>query len=171
MEINIFGWVFLICSGAILLLGYLIVVTVQTITCEDWKETKTAKMIGLVVFIAYACFACTFGGSKVSEVKASHWNNFSYNIVSLERSSEVAGRFILGTGSVESTQYYYFYQDLGNNNYKLGNLNHKYTYIHEYTDSEAIHTPCIYEWKEPNTFSVYYTIYVPVNTIIKEYHI
>lgn len=115
-------------------------------------------------------FGLIFGHVKLAEIKQSHWNSFKYNIVSLERDAGVESSFVLGSGIIETKQYYFFYQQIDNFNYKLHRADVAYSYIYEYDNTSDIQTPCLYEWKKSNSFNICYTIYVPQGTILQEYH-
>lgn len=58
------------------------------------------------------------------------WSN-SIPIVSLKTESTLQGSFILGCGSVESSELYYFMEDLGNNKYCRASANTYNTIIKE----------------------------------------
>lgn len=95
-------------------------------------------------------------------------------IVSLERDSNIKGSFILGTGSIEEIDYYYMYNNLKNNTYKLFKLPCK-EYIIRETDEVL---PGIRKVKITKTFWKFYLIEeenekiinVPKGTIIKEFN-
>ena len=87
-------------------------------------------------------------------------------IVSLERDDVVDGKFFLGSGAINDRQYYFYYQKLGENTYKLGKLECSEVYIVE-TDQ---YEPSVYEIKEKNNWK-YYNIYVPFGTMVVSYSV
>lgn len=86
------------------------------------------------------------------------------DIMSISRDSGVEGHFTLGSGSVKSVQYYFYYYET-DKGVKLGKIGSDNTYIIETNE----YSPSIYEVKESHTFQHYYNLYVPYGTIITTY--
>lgn len=105
------------------------------------------------------------GVSNLNTYRLYSYEKILYEIVSLERSNNVEGSFFLGSGHVDSVEYYYFYTPT-NKGYKLEKKSHDRTYIVE-DDST---TPCLKAIKEVNAWNEYYVLIVPTNTIIREFH-
>ena len=126
--------------------------------CLGWLITSSVITVGCIV-------TTIIGAVGLGERYRASYNNYKYNIVSLERDSSIEGRFCLGSGYIEGSQYYYFYTETSKGLH-LEKLSHKYTFLVE-TDE---YTPSVYDWKEPNCWNHYFTIYCPVGTIVKEFH-
>ena len=132
----------------------------------DWNGHFKKKIgIPIISICMSIIIGCMFPGIFMSQkVKYDSWSQFEYNIVSLERSSEVEGHFFIGSGHVNGTQYYYYYRET-DKGYKLEKARTDYTYLIE-TDTI---TPSLYLCKDSGEIDSYYKIYCPVGTIIKEY--
>jgi len=120
-----------------------------------------AIISGIIAFISSASLtasACLFPQWKES------YNYKMANILSISRESEVEGRFVLGSGSIKETQYYFYYYET-NMGVKLGKIDASKTYIIETSEYE----PCIYDTKIGDSFEQYYTLYVPYNTLVTNY--
>lgn len=89
-------------------------------------------------------------------------NEHIANIVSIKRSAEVEGSFCLGSGYVDSKQYYFYYCEVEPNKFKLGKIETDRSYIIEDNDK----TPSIYKLKAKGEWTYHYDIYVPVGTIL-----
>ena len=126
--------------------------------CLGWLITSSVIAVGCIV-------TTIIGAVGLSERYRASYNNHKYNIVSLERDSSVEGRFCLGSGYIEGSQYYYFYTETSKGLH-LEKLSHEYTFLVE-TDE---YTPSVYDWKESNCWNHYFTIYCPVGTVVKEFH-
>ena len=127
-------------------------------SCLGWLITSSVITVGCIV-------TSIIGGVGLGKRYRASYNNHKYNIVSLERDSSVEGRFCLGSGYVEGHQYYYFHIET-QKGLHLEKLSHEYTFLVE-TDE---YTPSVYDWKEPNCWEHYFTIYCPVGTVMKEFH-
>lgn len=139
---------------------------------EELAEAKKirlkyrAKLVGIWVACALLTATLITGGCHCCRVyKRDSFRNYITEIISLERDSEVSGSFFLGSGTVKEEQYYYFYVPT-NRGYKLDSKRCKETYI---VEDDTI-TPCLYSCKEAGSYSEYYQLYVPTNTVVKEYH-
>lgn len=139
---------------------------------EELAEAKKnrakhrAKLVGVWMAAALLTATLITGGCHCCRVyKRDSFQNYVTEIISLERDSEISGSFFLGSGSVKEEQYYYFYipTDRG---YKLDSKKCKETYI---VEDDTI-TPCLYSCKDAGSYSEYYQLYVPTNTVVKEYH-
>ena len=175
MEENTMGWLFLIIAGGVFGLAFIITALVLIgyglDENQSWyykKEAKT-KFIWSGIVAALGLFCCIFGptkgGVEIGNVYNKTYNYTKYEIVSIEKNSEVEGHFTLGSGYINSDKVYYFYTitDIG---YKLESANYKYTYLVE--DSSV--TPHVQHIKEAKSYSSYYIIYCPEGTIVKEFH-
>lgn len=127
-------------------------------SCLGWLITSSVIAVGCIV-------TAIIGAVGLGERYRASYNNHKYNIVSLERDYSVEGRFCLGSGYIEGSQYYYFYTETSRGLH-LEKLSHEYTFLVE-TDE---YTPSVYDWKESNCWKHYFTIYCPVGTIVKEFH-
>ncbi len=168
---EISGWVILIVLGGMLggigiffLLGFIV----------DWisgefKEDKTITKISflsLIVLVTGTILGCSlgFGITNKNKIIKSEYNEFMYEIVSLERKFEIHGQFVLGTGSVNSKQVYYVYKKT-DSGYKLESLDTEFTYIRESNDV----TPGVYHWKASGDTKSYYHIWCPEGTVVQQY--
>ena len=93
--------------------------------------------------------------SEIVEVQYEH-------IYSLDFDSEVKGHFVLGSGSVSSDNYYYFYTKNSKDLFSLEKIKvESNVYLKESNTS-----PKVEERKDANSTEIYVVIYVPVGTII-----
>ena len=135
---------------------------------EYTKETRRDLLkFGIPILIACVVLGICipFGVHSMNSYKMFAYDKVICEIVSLNRQSDIEGSFFLGTGRVESKEYYYFYTPT-NKGYKLEKRSHERTYIVE-DDSVS---PCLKEVKETNNWYEYYVLVVPTNTVVKEFH-
>jgi hypothetical protein len=116
------------------------------------------------IFLSFTCLYCIPRTSIIEQDK----------IVSLISKDQMSGSFVLGCGNVGEIEYYYFYKDLGNDNYKRDRVNVSECIIEE---NDNI-SPCFqYEKvvpKNPNyqsfeLFTKNKKLIVPKNTIIRSF--
>lgn len=134
-----------------------------------YKREAKIKFIWSGIQAVIGLFCCIFGptkgGIEMNNVYNKTYNYTRYEIVSIEKNSDVEGRFALGSGYIGSDKVYYFYT-VTNVGYKLESASYKYTYLVE--DSSV--TPHVQHIKEAKSYSSYYVIYCPEGTIVKEFH-
>ncbi len=83
---------------------------------------RCAATFFLVVFAALVFALGILFASIISLVVPSQWTGpESTKLVSLRNSDCVSGHFFLGTGSIDATQYYFFYKEAGEG-YKPGKI-------------------------------------------------
>ena len=180
-EINA-GWVLLIviggfvCLFSILFLLYYIFEQVPSEAYYCWdrfshKERKRAISSYLAVVFTWASITATalgcalgFGIKGINDDIAREFDYKVYDIVSLERDSEVHGAFALGYGHVDEHPVYYFYIET-DKGYKLKSIETEYTYIQENDEIE----PSIYHYKKSGEEYSHYTIYCPTGTVVRDY--
>lgn len=119
--------------------------------------------IGLVVILGYSEFA----DYKEFEKRDVYIN-------SINRGSEMNGNFFLGSGSIDTKQYYFYYYK-STYGYKLSKIEAYNTYIVETNDMkpQIVKTYKDYDdgfisLKDGNV-SIRNIIYVPKNTIVKDF--
>lgn len=109
-------------------------------------------------------------------------NNYSTEIISLNKEYMLDGNFILGSGVISQTRYYFFYQKIGSNTFKETHIPVNDTVICEdvleTNDYPKINwITKIHEspkWlrlgirDRHETLPISYTIHVPKNTIVRE---
>ena len=183
LEINI-GWILLIIMGVALCL--LSIVLLMFYIFEqmpsnayyfwDWdrfnhKERKRAISSYLAVVFTWASITATalgcslgFGIKGINDDIAREYDYKVYDIVSLERDSELHGSFALGYGHVDECPVYYFYIET-DKGYKLKSIETEYTYIQENDDIE----PSVYHYKKSGEHYSHYTIYCPTGTVVRDY--
>ena len=83
-------------------------------------------------------------------------------IYSLSLHDNVEGHFCLGSGSINTENYYYFYIDSKYDTYQLTKLKNKGNVYIKESDT----TPKVVERKDANSTEIYYIIYVPVGTVV-----
>lgn len=103
----------------------------------------------------------------------------SFPIVSIERDSLIHGSFFLGTGSIDEVMYYFAYTQLSDGGFYLAKMRISRSIIYE-TDSAKPYVrvwwntaECLtsqFDWGN-SPFWKRIEIYVPKNTIIKEFHL
>ena len=181
-ELNV-GWILLFIFGSIAIIGLLALLIGQIVVTyfldADYQYGSTYykrcdlkhKIIENIItsflallFVATTSLVLSFGITGILNDYNREYDNKVYDIVSLERNSEVHGSFALGYGHVDECPVYYFYIET-DNGYKLESLGTEYTYIQENDDIE----PSIYHYKKSGEFYSYYTIYCPTNTIVRDY--
>lgn len=128
-------------------------------------------LFNIVVLYVYFGVSCILWLSISKEEE--EYSGKYIPIVSLERGYSVKGNFVLGTGSIEGEEYYYMYNSLGDNTYKLFKLP-----CDEYVVKETNEIPPgIRKIKITRTLGKLYSIdeedekiiNVPKGTIIKEF--
>jgi hypothetical protein len=101
-----------------------------------------------------------------------------HEIVSIKQDGETQGQmtmFIIGSGFINETQYYFFYEQQGKNRYKLNKVPTDNSIIiesdatpsYKYFNYEP-HQSC-YDWILFCSVQDKYEIYVPFGTIIKDF--
>lgn len=165
------GWMLLIIFGSIIGCAGLLAVGAFALCwiTGEFKEDKTIHKIsvfGTLVLVTGAILGCSlgFGITNKNNVIKSEYNDLMYEIVSLERGSEIHGSFVLGTGSINSKQVYYVYKKT-TSGYKLESVDTEFTYIRESNDV----TPGVYHWKASGDFRSYYHIWCPEGTVVQQY--
>ena len=102
---------------------------------------------------------------------------YTQPIVSLKSSSTVSGSFCLGSGTIKEKDYYFYYADLDNNQYKMEKVEAYNTIIQETNERSpqiiiTIDRRNPPKWVGKNWMDIQDTksiiIYVPVGTIIRQ---
>jgi len=109
----------------IILISSLIVGTKGAISIWYFEDLFDSILLSLMIMILSVTigFGIFYGISSSIIIGCPNETNIkSYNIVSLKTSSSIRGDFCLGTGTIKEIQYYVFYKDLGNDNYRLGRI-------------------------------------------------
>ena len=133
---------------------------------DRWSCDKEDAGIGMIMAGIFGTFALalTIVGACYYPKYQTPSKTHITDIMSISRGSSVEGHFVLGTGAIEETNYYFYYYE-ADKGIKLGKVSADKTYIVE-TDEFV---PSIYEIKEANTFLTYNTLYVPVGTVMTVY--
>lgn len=140
--------------------------------CNRITDNILLSILFNVLVSVFYCFLSFYLWFLISNKKEEHSGKY-IPIVSLERGSNIEGHFILGSGSIKEEDYYYMYNDLGNNTFKLIKFP-----CNEYTIKETDEVPPgIRKLKVTRTFGILYLIEeenekiinVPKGTIIKEF--
>lgn len=132
------------------------------------KKRKTCKIWFLVLI---ACIVVSEGAFlsvgiyNTSTYYKSEKDDTICEIVSLDRSSDMDGSFFLGSGHIDSVEYYYFYKTT-DKGLMLDKLRHDKAYLVE----DNSRTPCVHKVKDKDTWDEYYQIICPENTVVKEFH-
>lgn len=106
---------------------------------------------------------------------ATYKDRCTHSIVSIRTENQTEGSFFLGTGHVEGTSYYFYYADLGDNQYQLCQVPTNRTVIREADESpEILIKVKTFDdgwklWVFPIEQDAAYVITVPKGTIIKEF--
>lgn len=130
----------------------------------DMSDSKKELTIKGVITLVIGIISLSIGipnGVAIHDRRISSYNTKLYDIVTLERASGIQGHFVLGSGNVNTYEYYCFYTVVENKGYKLEKLETEYCYIVEDDHKE----PSVYKWKESGSYNENYTIYCPVGTI------
>lgn len=126
-------------------------------TVADYPELLV-PMGGLVISIFVLTILVLNCAEEYNKIKCE-------KIVSIDKSLQTRGEFVLGTGAVHNITYYFTYEDLGNNQYKLCKFETNQTIIVETTEPKYY----VADIKRKNEFDNNYYIYVPVGTITREF--
>ena len=158
MEITFL--VLFIISVLVLILGIVLLIL----------EKATMLDIGEYTFVLPLMFGTIFSGAFGSlyfTTIKTYEKCITNEIVSIEKDNTTTGVFILGSGSIESTTYYFYYVRVNENTYKLDKVDASRTYVIE----DDMKTPSVYEVKERGELFSDYYICVPEGTIVKEFHL
>lgn len=93
------------------------------------------------------------------------YNVLVANILSIKQDNGVYGHFALGSGTVQDVQYYFYYYNT-DKGIKLGKVKSDESYIIETDEYE----PSVYKIKE-KWEDAYFNIYVPYDTVVREFHL
>ena len=123
------------------------------------------KKIIVVLFLALILFGCDNGSYCDWKYKS-----FKDEIISLKTSNEISGSFFLGCGSIKGETYYFYYNKIKDNIYKLEKSDALETIIIEdgntYIEYTMSYRECTGE-KLGQKENI--KIHVPKGTIIKEF--
>jgi hypothetical protein len=164
----VFGFIFL----AILLIAAIVLFISAVKDARDYDDELDGA-IGFF-FLAIAAIGLIVGlgfltAARVKEERLYYeWlpqeieEELYPQIYSLSLHDNVEGRFTLGSGSINTENYYYFYIDSKYDTYQLTKIKNKgNVYI-----KESDGTPKVVERKDANSADIYYVIYVPVGTVV-----
>lgn len=146
ISIGVVGFIFSICAAVI-----------------NWEDLYTKSKV-LAIIIIIICIILIISGILVLGSYENRCVVYD-EIVSIEQNSETSGSFVLGTGTVDNNIVYYMYAktDKGLILYDISASNN-HVYIVE-TDEITPHVEIVKEkWKKE-----YYVIYVPENTVRKQF--
>lgn len=100
-----------------------------------------------------------------------------YKLKAFRNSSSMNGSFVLGTGTMHSTQEYIFYVVLNDGSYIQKSVRTSTAKIFE-TDDQTPHVKKILQSKEKSNWSwlppesqIVYDIYIPKGSLVTEYHV
>lgn len=120
-------------------------------------DNKALKKFGFILIALLGLFGCE--GKWVAR------NTFL--IYSIEKEQSVSGSFFLGSGSINSTMYFFMWRDW-DGGMKLVKTEHSVSTIYE--DEENF--PYVEVWYNGWVEASYkYKIHVPKGTVLKEYHL
>lgn len=150
-------------SCLLISLGFMVGVFTLPTLYINWEDLNVKSKVFLIIVIVIAiisifCGILVIGSGEKTEIVCDE-------IVSIEQDSETSGSFVLGTGTVDNNIVYYMYAktDKGLILYDISASNN-HVYIIE-TDEITPHVEIVKEkWKKE-----YYVIYVPENTIRKQF--
>ncbi len=87
------------------------------------EENEFLDYFWLVVFAVIAFIVGILFASIIGAAVPKHWiEPKTTKLVSLRDSNSISGHFFLGTGSIETTQYYFFYKEAGQGGYQQGKV-------------------------------------------------
>jgi hypothetical protein len=86
-----------------------------------------------------------------------------WDIYSIERETSLSGSFFLGTGSIDSVEYFFTWQDRGDGGMILVKIRRTEAVIFESDEK-----PHLERWREENGYGVY-RFYVPKGTVLREF--
>ena len=127
----------------------------------------------LIVGLAFS-LAIALGIRAIDSNKIEYYKK-TCNIYSLKSSSEINGKFILGSGTIEQEEYYYYYY-MTSNGYSRGKREVRFSYIVEDSSTKP-HVEQLYEkyssksglFKFPDSEKTKYKIIVPKGTIVSTF--
>lgn len=126
-------------------------------------------MFGLMIVVVYTVAALTIAPKEIVPMQD--------NIVSLVNLQQTEGSFVLGTGSIEGVEYYFYMCKYDNGSFERKKINVSRTLVYETNQTKPMITCNSKRIKKnfffyPTYISTYdFKIYVPVGTIIKEFRI
>lgn len=119
-------------------------------------KRHTAEKVILVFIVCAVLGGCIGSLAQDTDV--------TYRIYSLEDTTSLHGRFVLGSGTVDMYPAFFFYREVGNGGYKLCDVDARNTIVYEDTDEPYIHVHRV----ECDTDGVYTAeIHVPPGTIVR----
>jgi len=99
-------------------------------------------------------------------------------IVSLASKIQIEGRFTLGSGIIKGKEYFFYFEDLGDNKYKRGKILAKYVVIKETNQINPRLQWKVIHHKVPKWFGIDlaenksdYVFIVPEGTVIKQFNL
>ena len=154
----------------------------------NYSQRKSGRIcFSIVVIYVVVLFGIFYLGIKYSVSDDKVVDQKLYDIVSLDRESKIHGSFILGTGSIDDVDYYYYYKKVGESSYKLERARALDIVIEESNDVtpqvkvsnkiirssfKSFLNPAYKEGPlNPTDEELKNTIVVPKGTIIKEFSI
>lgn len=141
----------------------------------DWENIIISFLLTIFssLIITFVFGATIIGIYSLNVDKHEEENHYLY-ISSINRNSEISGSFFLGTGSVDEKNYYYFYYK-SRYGYKLDKITVKNSYIVETKHKKPEIVKVVDTYNQDVFIKLLdsnvkrYLIYVPENTIIKDF--
>lgn len=149
------------------------------------KDYWSAAIVPVIItaILWFMLFGGVLGNiinSNHSMYKSYDWLEASWNIRSVKFDSRVTGSFVIGTGSIDSVDYYYIFTHMGNGQWKKQRVKSIDTVIEETVDQPQLlqyrrTKHCNWYWKYflgiENFMSIdtIYVLKVPKGSITEEY--
>lgn len=134
---------------------------IQTFLANNLTEIIfTTIAVAIIWVLIVAIVADTKERKKIKIV--------SHDIVSIQKESGFSGSFFLGSGSIGSTQYFYFYEKVGDG-LVLTSVPSSQVIVEEHSDIAPQYQECDPEHKCPFAEDYKYKLIVPMNTVLQEF--
>lgn len=146
---------------------------------EKWTMTIISVMVAPVICLVFLAFTHELLKDSPNNKNVDKVVN-TFNIKSMKPTSNVSGSFVLGSGSINTSEYFITLVDIGNGYYKKMKFDVNSTLI---TESDV--TPVVYEIESYNTNKLFtlltgfnffnkttiYSISIPKGSIIESYQV
>lgn len=137
---------------------------------NDIYEESSVKFRALMIIIMSVCLAISFVTILSRSKILSQESMETIELYSIGTDKGIEGRFVMGSGNIETKEVYTAYQIMNDGGKKYYTMDRDITTIYENLDTNATAYAEIYRKGIINTI-VQIKLYVPQNTIIQEINV
>ena len=135
----------------LVLFGLIVGIVIYTyMMTQSYKPDLVEYILGAILAFLLSIIAMLLLSLVLVCSLPKHYGRTTIPIISLKSGSETEGNFSLGFGTVEGVEYYYCYQDLGNNRYIRLKVAADSVIIVENSKIKPCYTYCYSKTKYPN---------------------